>query len=111
MSGASTQDVGLAASAKAEVVSAVSAAAIKKVLVENPVILHAPKKLRRLANLLNKSRTSLSRQYDEPIRRSPRPGRLCDFPRPAWRLCSGFSLEQFFARFARYVLSLIHISE
>src|ERR1700692_3493205 len=51
MSGDSTQGVGLAACANADVVSAVSAAAIKRVLVENRVILHAPgnrpEKLRR----------------------------------------------------------------
>ena len=42
MSGFSSQGVGAAACANADVVSAVSAAAIKRVLVENRVILHAP---------------------------------------------------------------------
>src|SRR5512141_399083 len=80
MSGFSSQGVGLAASAKLAVVDAqaaraVSAAAIKMVLVANPVILHAPRPLvwKRLsgigppANLPNKSRTPLSRQYDERV--------------------------------------------
>src|ERR1700752_4477249 len=66
---------GAASCAKAEVESAVSAAAIKKVFVKNPVIvvllLAAP------IVVLNKSRTTLFRQYDRrahPLHASP-----CEF--------------------------------
>src|SRR6266481_163911 len=98
MSGVRTHGVGAAACANADVVSAVSAAATKRVLVENLVIMHSPsnrsKKLAP-AHFLNKSRTPLSRQYDYSIRRSRRLG-LCDFPLPASRLSSGFGLESVF---------------
>jgi hypothetical protein len=45
MSGDSTQGAGLAVSANADVVSAASAAAIKRVFVENRVMRRAPKQL------------------------------------------------------------------
>jgi hypothetical protein len=95
MSGDSTQGVGAAAWAKAETVSAAGAAAIKKaaiknVLTENRVIPHPPHAAFEKIEgrpVLNKSRTSSFRQYDER-----RAGcgvlRLCDFPLPTSRLSS-----------------------
>src|ERR1700722_13741756 len=66
MSGESTHGVGSALCAKADVVSTLSAAAIKNVLVENFVIPRAPRhRSEKSANVLNKSRTLSSRQYDE----------------------------------------------
>jgi hypothetical protein len=63
VSGFSSQ--GVAACAKAAVERAVSAAAIKKVLAENPVMVMLPGiHATRPPIVLNKSRTALSRQYD-----------------------------------------------
>src|ERR1700737_1778679 len=111
MSGVSTQGVGAALCANADVVSAVSAAAIKRVLVENLVITHAPsnrsEKVWRPANFLNKSRTPLSRQYDESCRRDRRPYDFCDFPLPTLRLSSGFGLEPVIAK---YVMGMIRMN-
>jgi hypothetical protein len=79
MSGFSSQGVGAGLCANADVESAVSAAAIKNVLVENPVIIAAPGNLPNnlaSANILNKSRTPLPRQYDETYRRSAAPSTL-----------------------------------
>jgi hypothetical protein len=72
MSGVSTQGVGTGAWANAGVVSAPSAAAIKRVFVENLVIVHSPRQP-IVDPVLNKSRTPLPRQYDETVRRSARP--------------------------------------
>jgi len=83
MSGASTQGVGAAACANADVVIAVSAAAIKSVFFENSprvekslgeesvgvedwVMMHARGDC---SNFLNKSRTSFARQYAASVRR------------------------------------------
>jgi hypothetical protein len=99
MSGFSSQGVGAGLCAKADVESAVSAAAIKSVLVENPVIIAAPGKLPNnlaSANFLNKSRTLRPRQYDGPIGRSTPPTH-CDFAKPSSRLSCGFGLEAVFA--------------
>jgi hypothetical protein len=76
MSGFSSQGVGAGLCANADVESAVSAAAIKNVLVENPVIIAAPGNPCKYANILNKSRTPLPRQYDETYRRSAAPSTL-----------------------------------
>jgi hypothetical protein len=75
MSGVSTQGVGAGACANAGVVSAPSAAAIKRVLVENLVIVHfSPATNRQIVDpVLNKSRTPSPRQYRETVRRSTRP--------------------------------------
>src|SRR5664280_2533717 len=94
MSGDNSQGAGLASCAKAAVVSAVSAAATKTVLVENLVILHAPSSQSEktdpaiaVDSLLNKSRTPSSRQYDAPDRCGARiqdfgicRARRCDYP-------------------------------
>src|SRR5665647_3252885 len=114
MSGFSSQGVGLAASANADVVSAISAAAVKRVLVENLVILLAPSNRSEkvgpamaVRRFLNKSRTSIARQHHGPVHRSARRSRLWDLPRPASRLCSGLGLEQ---HFAKDVIGMIPVS-
>jgi hypothetical protein len=83
MSGASTQGVGAAACANADVVIAVSAAAIESVFfeksprvekslgeesvgVEDWAMMHPPG---GCSNFLNKSRTSFVRQYNASVRR------------------------------------------
>src|SRR6266576_2448309 len=99
MSGVSNQGVGAALCANTDGVSAVSAAAIKRALVESLVILHAPSNHQKKfgnsqpASLLNKSRTPLSRQYGASIRHERRHLRLCDYPLPTSRLSSGFGLK------------------
>ena len=90
MSDFSSQGVGAALARMRTSVSAPSAAAIKKVLVENPVIVILPAGRNGRRPILNKSRTSLFRQYDAAVRRITRALRLCDFPLPTSRLCSGF---------------------
>src|ERR1700733_12477639 len=75
MSCSSTQGVGAAAAcANADVVMAISAAAIKGALVEkstcveNPVMMHPPNDgYSRFASSLNKPRTSFLRQYDASV--------------------------------------------
>src|SRR5665647_598099 len=115
MSGFSSHGVGAGLCAKAEFVSAVSAAASKRVLVENPVILQSPsnrsEKIRRPVNVLNKSRTSLSRQYEEPIRRSARRLRVCDFPYPASRLSSPFGLEPVFTKSVTGMIRMTQVAK
>src|SRR5436190_18072708 len=91
MSGFSSHGV---ACAKAEVESAVSAAAIKKVLVEIPVIVILL--LCRGRHLLNKSRTMLFRQYDLCSHRITPCLRVCDFPPATSRLCSRFRLQKLY---------------
>src|ERR1700752_833738 len=99
MSGFSSHGVGAALCAKAEVESAASAAASKRLLVENRVILSSPgigpKKFGVPPIILNKSRTSLLRQYDDTTSRfaAVRHSRLWDLPPPASRLCSGSGLD------------------
>src|ERR1700761_6852030 len=92
MSGLSTQGVGAAAWANADVVSAVSAAAIKRVFVEDlVVIIHAPSNwLKKFANggFLNKPRTPFVRQY----------AATCDLPRPASQLCCRSGIEGGFSK-------------
>jgi hypothetical protein len=74
MSGVSTQGVGAGAWANADVVSAPSAAAIKRVFVENLVIVHSPRQpIRIVDSILNKSRTPMPRQYHETVGRSAHP--------------------------------------
>jgi hypothetical protein len=74
MLGDSTQGVGFAASAKAGVVSAVSATIIKTVLAGTFVILHAPEatvlknRPQQACKVLNKSRTRMSGRYDHSVR-------------------------------------------
>jgi hypothetical protein len=81
MSGLSTQGVA-AACADAAVVSTLSAAAIKRVLVDRPVIPHPPGYRFEILNgvptiPLNKPRTIFARQYNEgPVRGA---GFSCDF--------------------------------
>jgi hypothetical protein len=92
------------------VVSAVSAAAIKTVLVENLVILRAPgNRSEKNGPVLNKSRTPLSRQYDRSIRRAARRLRHCDFPHPSSRLSSGFGLERQFAKYGTGMIRMNHV--
>src|SRR5436190_2880218 len=91
MSGFSSHGV---ACAKAEVESAVSAAAIKKVLVEIPVIVILL--LCRGRHLLNKSRTLLFRQYDLCSHRITPCLRVCDFPPATSRICSRFRLQKLY---------------
>src|SRR5260370_31455473 len=93
MSGASTQGVGAAVSANADVVSAISAAAIKKVLVENLVTTRPPAtglQSWSVCLCLNKPRTPFARQHDRPIHRSASPETLdfmiSDFVIPRIRL-------------------------
>src|SRR5712691_12844943 len=94
MSGVSTHGVGSAACAKADVASADSAAAIKRVLVENRVIIVLPggRSLRVfvgppvLEQTTNVVLPSIRRVHSPaPITLS---FRLCDFPLPASRLSS-----------------------
>src|SRR3981189_580310 len=101
MSGVSTHGVGAAACAKADVASADSAAAIKRGLVENPVIIILPV-ARALRVLVGPPVIEQTTNAVLPsIRRGHSPQRvtldfrLWDFPLPASRLCSGFSLEPF----------------
>jgi len=69
MSGVSTQGVGAGACANAGVASAPTAAAIKRVFVENLVIVHSPRQ--PIVDLiLNKSRTPSPRQYDQTVHRA-----------------------------------------
>src|ERR1700691_5147303 len=92
MSVFSSQGSGLAACANADVVNAPSAAAVTRILIENRVILLAPSKWSEKTSasppILNKSRTSSSRQYDDAMRRGVGRSRLWDFPPSASRLCS-----------------------
>src|SRR5438105_10505202 len=100
MSGVSTQGVGARVCAKADVVSAPSAAAIKRVFVENLVIVHSPRQPIIVEPILNKSRTPLSRQYDETVGRSASK-RTSDFviSRIAPGDYSGSGLEPMFIRY------------
>src|SRR5260370_40069412 len=100
MSGVSTQGVGAAASANADVVSAVSAAAIKKLLVANLVILVLPGgRSSQLVGLpMLEQTTNAIHPSICPVhswRRATLDFRLCDFPHPTSRLSFGFSLEPF----------------
>jgi hypothetical protein len=70
VSGLSSQGAGAAACANADVVNAVSAAAIKKVLIGNIVIAFSQRRF--FPVYLNKSRTLIQRQYDGSFRRSVR---------------------------------------
>src|SRR5664279_1331802 len=110
MSGFSPQGVGAGLCANADAESAVSAAAAKNVLVENPVIISAPGSLTNkfgTANISNKSRTPLPRQYDEAYRRSA-PPRHCDFALPTSRLSCGFAIEAAFANCATGMIRMNH---
>src|SRR5471030_1515650 len=106
MSGASTQGVGAAACANADVVIAVSAAAIESVFFENSprvekslgeervgvedwVMMHAPGDC---SNCLEQT-TNIIRPSIRGVRSPPDVSpRLCDFPASASRLCCRFSL-------------------
>src|SRR6266540_4961110 len=97
MSDFSSQGVGAAACANADVASPVSATAIKKVLVEDLVIVILPAaKLASAPSVLNKSRTPLFRQWH--LRRIMHSLRLCDFPHPTSRLCSRFRLQTLYCQ-------------
>src|SRR6267378_188816 len=98
MSGLSTHGVGAAACAKADVASADSAAAIKRVLVDIRVIIVLPgdrfKSFCRPAifeQITNAILRSIRRVYSP--QRASLDFRLCDFPLPASRLSFDFSLE------------------
>jgi hypothetical protein len=111
MSGDSTQGVGAGVSATADVVSAANAAAIKMVLVENSVIMRAPRRRSEKVDLacrvfLNKSRTTSIRW--PPPRHQLRRLRLCDFPRSALRLSCDFGLE---AVQMEYAIGMIRMNQ
>src|ERR1700682_2953724 len=111
MSGVSTQGVDAAACANADVVSAVSAAAIKRGLVENLVIMHAPSNRSeivgrpRLEQITNAIAASIRRVFS-PQRASIS---LYDFPHPSSRLCSGFGLEPVFTRYVTGMIRMNHV--
>src|SRR5882757_5051511 len=101
MSGVSTHGVGSAACAKADVASADSAAAIKRVLVENRVMIILPggRSLKVfvgppvLEQITNAILPTIRRVHSP--QRATLDFRLCDFPPPTSRLSSDFSLETF----------------
>jgi hypothetical protein len=51
----------------------------------------------------------LPRQYDESIRRTARRSRLWDFPLPTSQLCSGFGLEEVFAKCVIGMIRMNHV--
>jgi hypothetical protein len=87
MSGFNSHGVG--ACANADVVSAVSAAAIKRVLVENPVILPSPIDRSEKVGHIVEQITNVILPSTCRFAASPSI-RLCDFPPSASRLSSGF---------------------
>src|ERR1700694_356349 len=108
MSGVSTQGVGAALCASADAGSAPSAAAIKSVLVENPVIVYPPpatdqKSWSRLEQITNAIVPSI-RGVSSPQRASRT---VCDFPHRSPRLCSDSGLEP---RFANDVMGMIRMN-
>src|SRR5271165_6425627 len=107
MSGFSSQGVGAAACANADVASTLRAAAINRIFVEKVSVVRLLVEVFVMIILptmtfLNKSRTSSLRQYNLPSQAAfttclgphTRAIRLCDFPYPASRLSSPFGLEQ-----------------
>src|SRR5436305_14459235 len=98
MSGFRSQGVGAAACAKAVVVSAVSAAAKRKLLVENPFIVILPAAEISLScpvfgQITNVVIPSMAPSLHHRALAITSLLRLCDFPHGAWRLCSPFDLE------------------